>query len=231
MTDFLCQLTAFIIADIAGWGADQTTCAVFFHVFGHIQTNQGVFCPEHCFRQRFRKLCFADSSRAQEQEGTDWTVWILQTGTCASDGASHRTDRLGLPNDAFMQHFFQPHQTIAFLLLHLVDRNPGPQSHDFSYIIFGYFQVVVRDCLGLLFHHFLEFLLLRHFTFADAGSFIKILVQDRFFFVFRQLRNFHLQFSDRCIPVCDIQTDFRGRFINQINRFIRQSSGSDVAHR
>jgi hypothetical protein len=50
--DLFGQLAAFLIADIAGRGTEETGYGVFLRVFGHIQRDQGVLFTKEELRQR-----------------------------------------------------------------------------------------------------------------------------------------------------------------------------------
>ena len=57
------QLTALVISDISWRRSDQTGNGMFLHVFTHIDTNHVVLIVKQCLRQRFCKLCLADTGR------------------------------------------------------------------------------------------------------------------------------------------------------------------------
>ena len=65
---------------------------MFFHVFGHINANHGVFTSENGLCQCFGKLGLADTGRTKEQERTDWTFRIFQSDTASLEVASGTSD-------------------------------------------------------------------------------------------------------------------------------------------
>jgi hypothetical protein len=52
------QLAAFVVADVAGRGADDLGHAVLFHEFAHIKPDKRSFVIEHEIRQSFAQLGF-----------------------------------------------------------------------------------------------------------------------------------------------------------------------------
>ena len=62
--DLFGQVAALFVADIARRRADQACNGVFFHVFGHIDTNQMIFAVEQEACQSFAQLGFTHAGRA-----------------------------------------------------------------------------------------------------------------------------------------------------------------------
>ena len=78
--DRLGEDAAFLIADIAGRSADQAGDTVLLHELGHVDPDHGVGIVEQEQSERPGQLGLADSGRAEEQEGSERTVRILQAG-------------------------------------------------------------------------------------------------------------------------------------------------------
>ena len=55
---------------------------------------------EQEFGERLGQLGLADAGRAEEQEGAERAVGVLQAGAGAADGGGDGLDRLGLADDA-----------------------------------------------------------------------------------------------------------------------------------
>lgn len=58
------ELASFFVAYVAGRGSDEAGDAVFFHVFGHVESDEGVFVIEEEFCEGFAELGFADACGA-----------------------------------------------------------------------------------------------------------------------------------------------------------------------
>ena len=67
-SDFFAELSAVLMSYISRRGADQLGYAVFFHVFGHVDPDHGLFVPEQCLSQCLGKLGLSDSCRSKEEE-------------------------------------------------------------------------------------------------------------------------------------------------------------------
>jgi len=74
------QLTALVVADVAGRRADQARHGVLLHVLGHIDPHHGVLGVEHELRQGPGELGLSHAGGAEEQEAADRAVGILQPG-------------------------------------------------------------------------------------------------------------------------------------------------------
>ena len=104
--DGIGQFAPFFIADIARRGADQAGDAVFFHKFAHVDANHVVGTAEELSSQSPGQFGLADTGRAEEEEGTDRPVGILEAGSGPADGFSYGRDGVVLADDPFMQFFF-----------------------------------------------------------------------------------------------------------------------------
>ena len=60
------QLTALLIAYIAGRRTNQPRCRVLFHILGHIKAQHSAFIAKKLRRQRLRQLRLANARRAEE---------------------------------------------------------------------------------------------------------------------------------------------------------------------
>ena len=70
------QVTAFLVANISRWRADQPSHGMLLHELRHIETNHGLISIKHEIGQGLGQLSFADTRRPEEQERTDWTFRI-----------------------------------------------------------------------------------------------------------------------------------------------------------
>src|ERR1700680_939910 len=119
------ELPALFVTDVSRRRADQLRDRVLLHELGHVEADQSLFGAEHELRQSARDFGFADARGAQEQEGSDGAVRILQTGARTADGAGQGADRLVLRDDALVQLFLDAQQ---FLRLFFFDRGDGHAS-------------------------------------------------------------------------------------------------------
>ena len=101
------QLTAFFIAHISGRRANEPGDGEFLHILGHIDPHQIVFIVKQGLCQGLGKLRFTHASGAQEQEGTNGPVGILNTGTASLDGFGNGLHGFILTNHPLMQGFVQ----------------------------------------------------------------------------------------------------------------------------
>ena len=62
------QDSAFLIADIAGRGADQPGNGMLLHEFGHVDADHRVGVVEQEFGEGLGQLGLADAGRAEEEE-------------------------------------------------------------------------------------------------------------------------------------------------------------------
>ena len=73
--DGLGELTAFVEADVAGRRADEPRDGVFFHVFGHVDADHGVFVVEEELGEGTGSFGFADAGGAEKDEAADGALW------------------------------------------------------------------------------------------------------------------------------------------------------------
>ena len=89
---------------------------MLLHVFGHIDPDHGVLIPEHGLGQRLAQLRLAHAGGAEEQEGADGPLGVLQTHTAAADGLGHGGHSLVLTHHPLMQSLLQLQQALALVL-------------------------------------------------------------------------------------------------------------------
>ena len=141
--DLLREHAAFLVADVAGRGAEETGHRELLHVLGHVHTDQRVLVAEQVFGERARELGLADAGRAQEDERADRTLGVLEAGARAADGARDRNDRVVLADDPAVQGLLHAGELGRLLLLELRQRDAGPPRDDIL-------DVVLADGLGAL---------------------------------------------------------------------------------
>src|SRR6202521_2324352 len=77
------QLSAFVVADIAGRRADQSRGGVALHELRHVELDQRILGVEQVLGERSRKLGLSDTGWAQEDERADRPAWVLKPGARA----------------------------------------------------------------------------------------------------------------------------------------------------
>ena len=75
---------------------------MFFHVFRHIDADDVTFIIEEGFCQGLGQFGLADTGRAEEDEGTNRTVRVFDTGTGTDNGIADDADGIVLADDPFM---------------------------------------------------------------------------------------------------------------------------------
>ena len=80
------ELPALVVADVARRRADEPGDGVLLHVLGHVDADHRVLVVEEELGQRLGRLGLPHAGGAEEDEGADGPVGILQAGA----GAAHR---------------------------------------------------------------------------------------------------------------------------------------------
>ncbi len=70
-TDGFGQLSALVIADVAGRRPNQPRHRVLFHVFAHIDAHHGTLVVKQELRKCTRRLGLTDTGRAEEDKTSD----------------------------------------------------------------------------------------------------------------------------------------------------------------
>ena len=123
------QLTALVVADVAGRRADQPGHRVLLAVLAHVDADHRALVVEQEVRQRLGQLGLADAGRAEEQERAGRPVRVGDAGPAAAHRVGHRLHGLLLADDALAQLVFHPQQLGGLALEHPAGRNAGPRRH------------------------------------------------------------------------------------------------------
>ena len=110
------QLAALLVTHVSGRRTHQTGHRVLLHVLGHVDADHGILVAEHGLGQGLAQLGLADAGGAQEQEGADGPLGVLQTHTAAADGLGHGGHSLVLTHHPLMQSLLQLQQALALVL-------------------------------------------------------------------------------------------------------------------
>ncbi len=130
---------ALIVSHIPRRRADQAGNRVFFHVFGHVDPDHGLLGIKEKIGQGAGQFGFTHTGRAQEDEGAERTVRVLQACPGTSYGIGNGADRLLLADHPSAQFLFRHYQFFPFTFEQLVNRNAGPFGNDPGDVLGGHF--------------------------------------------------------------------------------------------
>ena len=139
------QLAAFLVANVAGRGPDQAGYGVFLHVFGHVDPHHGVLAVEERGGESPGQLRLAHAGGAEEEEGADRALWILQAGAGTDDGIGDGLDGLVLADDPFVENLVEAEELFLFALQKAGDGDAGPAGDNLADFLGGDF---LADELG-----------------------------------------------------------------------------------
>ena len=151
-SDGFCQLAAFFVAYISRRSSDETGHTVFLHVFGHIDPHDMTFVIEQLFSQTLGHFGFTNTGGAQEQEGTDRTVFILNLRFGTQDGVNNQINGMILSDNPLFHFLLQVEQFLSFGFNQTADFNAGPAGDDLGdhFFVDGFLnQSVFASFIGL----------------------------------------------------------------------------------
>src|SRR5439155_8906629 len=122
------QLAALLVADVPGRRADEPRDRVLLHVLAHVEADQRALVVEHELGERAGELGLADPRWAEEDEGADRAVRVLQAGSGAAERVRNRLDGLVLADDALVQALLHVDQLHGLALEQALDRDARPAS-------------------------------------------------------------------------------------------------------
>ena len=131
--DFLGELAAFFIADIAGGRADEAADVVLFHVFGHVHLDEGVFGVEHVLGQGAGEEGFADAGGPEKDEAAHGPVRILESSAGAAHGAGDGGDGLVLADDHLMEGLFHLEESFGLVGFEAREGHAGHFADDLGH--------------------------------------------------------------------------------------------------
>ncbi len=133
--DGLGQLTALVVADVAGRCPDEPGDGVLLHVLGHVDPDDGPLAVEEEVGERLRKLGLPDAGRSEEQERAERAVRILKPGPGTPDRVRDGGDCLVLSDDALVEPLLEVDELLHLAFEQLVDRDPGPGGDDGRHVL------------------------------------------------------------------------------------------------
>ena len=128
--DGLGEPAAFLVADVAGRGADQAGDVVPLAELAHVEPDDGGLAVEEELGEGLGQLGLADAGRAEEEERADRPVRVLQPGPAPSDGVGHGLDGLVLADHPEVDLVLQLDELVALGREHLRHRDAGPLADD-----------------------------------------------------------------------------------------------------
>ena len=131
----LCELTTLIVAYVSWRRTDKTTYAELLLIFTHIYTRHHRLVIEEVFSQCLCQLRLADTRCAEEYEGSDRTLRILQSGTRTSYSVAHGTYGFILTDDTLVELFLKMKKLLTLALHHAAYWYSGPAAYNLSDII------------------------------------------------------------------------------------------------
>src|SRR5919198_1523820 len=229
--DTLRELAAFVVADVPWRGTDQARHRKTLHVFRHVDADQRVLIAEEELRQRPRQLRLAHAGGAQEDEGPDGTIGILQAGARPTDRPANGLNGLILADHAAMQLLLDAQQFAGLAFLDLGERDAGHAGDHIGDVFLGHHR------LGVIAHVLPRFLLkidvaAQVFLFvAEFDRPLKLLFFDELFLLPHDLGDLSLQVADTGGQRLLGQAHTRARFVHDIDRLIGEVAVGDVAVR
>ena len=175
------KLAALLVAHIARRRADESGNGVFFHIFGHVDANQTVLVPEQRLAQGLAQFGFAHARGAQEDEGADGPVGILQPCPGPAHGPGNGLHRFLLAHHPGVQNLFQVHQPGGLVLGHAGNGNTRPGGDDLRHLVLAHdfdLRVAPLFPVSAAFGHFVVQLLL---FVPQPGGLFEVLVGDGLF--------------------------------------------------
>ena len=115
----LCELTALVVADVAGRRADELADCMPLHELGHIESDHGLLAAEVVSGQGLGQLGLAHTGGTGEDEGGNGPVGVFEADASTPDGTGDGHHRLLLTDDAPVEGAFHLKQTLALIAGHL----------------------------------------------------------------------------------------------------------------
>ena len=225
------QLTALVIADIAGRRADKPRDCVLLHIFGHIEPYHRVLVAEKRRSERLAYFRFADSRRAEKDERARRTLWVFKSDSAAPYRPCDRGDRLILADYSAVQLILEPQQALTLRACQLRDGYPRPRADYFGYIICSHLAYFFARFLAPAVLCALQFIAELPLLVAYLRGSLELLrVHGRILFLGESAKLLlHIpelgRYGKRAEP------DARRRLVYQVYRLVGQIPVADIPHR
>ena len=130
------ELSAFLIAHVAGSGSHHTRHGKLLHVFAHINPYQGVVRTEQVTGQLLGQVRLTHTRGTQEHERADGAVGVLQAHTAAHDGLHQLFDGHILADNLLLEFVLHAGQLQPFGLRHALHRHTRHHGYDIGNFLF-----------------------------------------------------------------------------------------------
>mmetsp|Transcript_4404 Transcript_4404/g.13970 ORF Transcript_4404/g.13970 Transcript_4404/m.13970 type:complete len:959 (-) Transcript_4404:401-3277(-) len=107
------ELTALVVADVAGRRAEEARHGVLLRVLGHVEAQQRAGVVVDLLRQRLGEFRLAHARRAEERKGGDGLGRVAEARFAAPDRVGDEVDRVGLADDARRQRVLEVEELVA----------------------------------------------------------------------------------------------------------------------
>src|SRR3981081_3971567 len=144
----LAELATLFVPDVAGRCANQPGDGVLLHVLAHVESNHRVFVIEQELGQCTTQFGLPHSSRTEDDEGTYWPIFVLQTSSGATYRIGNRPDRFALSDHSLSETLFHMNELFFLTLLEPGYRNPGPTCYHLGDMLRG--NIFPQELLRLL---------------------------------------------------------------------------------
>ena len=128
------QLSALVIADVAGRRAHQPRDGVLLHVLRHIDPHHRLLGVEQELGQCLGQLGLADACRAKEDERADRPIGVAEPGPRAADRVRDGGHGLVLADHPVVQPRLHLNELLHLALKQPADRDPGPAAHHLGHV-------------------------------------------------------------------------------------------------
>src|SRR2546422_362345 len=120
------ELPPFLVADVAGGGADQARDGVLLHVLGHVDADHRPLVVEEELGERPGQLGLAHAGGTEEQERTDRTIGIGQPRAGPSNRVGDGADRVVLADYPPREPLLHANEFLDLALEQPGHGDPGP---------------------------------------------------------------------------------------------------------
>ena len=229
--DLLRELTALVVADVAGRSTEEARGRVLLRELGHIELDKGILVTEEELGEGLGQLGLTHAGRAGEDERATGTVRILQTRARTTDRLGESLDGLVLTDDALVQLVFHLEQLRGLGLGEAHDRDTGRHGQDLGDLLIP----DLGDLVGLaaLPGLFLRLALLGQLRLlvAQRRGLLEVLIVDGRLLVAAHLGDLLVQLAQlrRRGHAADAQA--RAGLVDQVDRLVGEETIRDVAVR
>ena len=227
--DLFGELAAFLVAHVARRRTDQAAHGELLHVLAHVYADQGVLGVEEVAGQFLGQLGLAHAGGAQEDEGADGAVGVLEAGAVALDGLHHLAHGLVLADHLAGHLLLHAAQLAALLLGDAGHGDAAHHGHHLGHVLLVHLHAVAAAFLfpGLL--GLLEVLLQLALAVAQLGGLLVALAAHHAVLLVLHLFDLLLDLQDVLghHDVADVHP--AAGLVQGVDGLVRQVAVGDVA--